>query len=282
MNQVKRNTLLLSSFLLTLSYSGISCADSVDPDYAATQCARQKGDIRACCDDMLEGVKNEVKECIQLTTERRKQAKDAKAAKAAAKKNNSDKADALIIPTPKPKPKAEVSDESPSPSSVPDTGGEEITWNFETGDLRGWDAKGNAFQFQPTYGDNPTERHRGQPSKHQGNYWIGGFEKRPTPDDKPGETQGDDPKGTLTSKPFTISSRSISFLIGGGCDVKTVRVELLIDGSVVNKATGKCHESMERKSFDVAKYKGKYAQIRLVDESRGGWGHINFDDIRFE
>jgi hypothetical protein len=49
-----------------------------------------------------------------------------------------------------------------------------ITWDFETGDLRGWSKTGDAFNSQPTYGDNPTARHRGQPSQHQGNYWIGG------------------------------------------------------------------------------------------------------------
>ena len=44
------------------------------------------------------------------------------------------------------------------------------TWDFETGDLRGWTATGDAFAFQPTLGDNPTARHRGQPSNHQGQY----------------------------------------------------------------------------------------------------------------
>jgi hypothetical protein len=270
------------SLLLTISCAAISSADSVDPDYGGTVCSKQKGDIRACCDDMLEGVKNEVKECIKIATEKRKQLKDAKTAKAAVKKNNPDNAETLAAPSVSPVNPVKKAEDTPSRSVAPDTGGVEITWDFETGDLRGWDAAGNAFKTQPTYGDNPTERKRGQASKHQGNYWIGTFEKRPTPDDKPGETQGDEPKGTLTSKPFTINSKSINFLIGGGCDLKDVRVELLVDGNVVNKVTGDCHESMKRKSFDVTKYKGKSAQIRLVDDSRSGWGHINFDDVRFE
>jgi len=56
-------------------------------------------------------------------------------------------------------------------------GGGAITWNFETGDLSGWSRTGTAFDFQPTRGDNPTARRRGQPSNHQGDYWIGGYEK---------------------------------------------------------------------------------------------------------
>jgi hypothetical protein len=61
-----------------------------------------------------------------------------------------------------------------------------IAWDFETGDLGGWTPTGDAFAFQPTLGDNPTARHRGQPSNHQGQYWIGGYEKRPRASDPPG------------------------------------------------------------------------------------------------
>ncbi len=157
-----------------------------------------------------------------------------------------------------------------------------ITWDFETGDLRGWTKTGDAFNFQPTYGDNPTARHRGQPSNHQGNYWIGGYEKRPRPSDPAGQVQDDGPQGTLTSQPFPISSRSISFLIGGGCDINTERVEFLVDGQVVLKATGKCTETMERVRWNVSQFMGRSGQIRLIDASSGGWGHINFDDVRFE
>ena len=157
-----------------------------------------------------------------------------------------------------------------------------ITWDFENGDLRGWTKTGDAFNFQPTYGDNPTARHRGQPSNHQGQYWIGGFEKRPRPSDPAGQIQGDGPQGTLTSQSFTISSPIISFLIGGGCDLNTERVELLVDGQAVLRATGKCTETLERVRWNVSQFMGRSAQIRLIDASGGGWGHINFDDVRFE
>jgi hypothetical protein len=158
----------------------------------------------------------------------------------------------------------------------------DITWDFESGDLRGWTKTGAAFDTQPTYGDNPTARHRGQPSNHQGNYWIGGYENRHRPSDPPGRVQGDGPQGTLTSKPFTIATPVLNFLIGGGCDINTERVELIVNRQVVLRATGKCTETMERVLWDVTPYMGHTAQIRLIDASSGGWGHINFDDVRFE
>jgi hypothetical protein len=48
----------------------------------------------------------------------------------------------------------------------------DFTLDFESGDLRGWVPTGTAFQNQPTLGDNPTARGRGQPSHHQGRYWV--------------------------------------------------------------------------------------------------------------
>lgn len=156
-----------------------------------------------------------------------------------------------------------------------------ITWDFETGDLRGWQTTGTAFSTQPTFGDNPTARHRGQPSHHQGDYWIGGYENRHSPSDPPGSTQGDGPQGTLTSDVFTIDTPTLGFLIGGGCDINTVRVELVVNDRVVQRATGRCTETMERMTWDVRAYQGQAAQFRLIDYSSGGWGHINFDDVRF-
>ncbi len=160
--------------------------------------------------------------------------------------------------------------------------GASIAWDFESGTLAGWEKKGVSFDNQPTYGDNPTARNRGEASGHAGNYWIGTFENRPTSKDNAGAIQGDGPKGVLTSEPFVIEKQTITFLIGGGCDINAERAELLINGETVLKATGKCKETMERQTWDVSPYVGQTAQIRLVDASSGGWGHINFDDVRFE
>jgi hypothetical protein len=156
-----------------------------------------------------------------------------------------------------------------------------ITWDFESGDLEGWTKTGTAFNTQPTYGDNPTARNRGQASNHQGNYWIGGYENRHRSVDKAGAVQGDVPQGTLTSMPFTINTDTIGFLIGGGCDMSSVRIELLVNGSMVRQATGRCTETMTRENWDVSPFRGKMATLRIIDNASGGWGHINIDEIRF-
>ena len=104
-------------------------------------------------------------------------------------------------------------------------------FDFETG-LHGWKKTGTAFNNQPTYGDNPTARKRGQPAKQQGEWWIGGAENRPSKAATPGALQGDGPQGTLVSPFFKIVGKWISFKIGGGCDIKTVRAELIVDDQV--------------------------------------------------
>lgn len=151
-----------------------------------------------------------------------------------------------------------------------------LIFDFEHG-LTGWSLTGTAFKNQPTYADNPTARGRGQPSNHKGDWWIGSFENRPSPSRPAGRTQGDRPKGTMTSPIFVIGGNSFKFLIGGGCYIGSHRAELIVEGTVVLRETGDCHESMTEKSWDVSGYIGKQAQLRLIDSSSGPWGHINFD-----
>ena len=165
---------------------------------------------------------------------------------------------------------------------APKDGTELFTHDFEEGNLRGWTTTGEAFNFQPTLGDNPSARHRGQPSYHQGKYWIGTYEKYQGHEgEKAGAIQGDGPQGTMTSAEFVIDMKRISLLVGGGANPKT-RLELIVNGKSVFQAHGQDNESMERVVWDVSAYMGQKARIRAVDEDSTGWGHINFDDIIFE
>ena len=162
-----------------------------------------------------------------------------------------------------------------------------FTTDFETGDLRGWSQTGTAFAHQPTFGDNVAVRKGNDRSNHQGRYWIGTYEKyQGKAGEKPGSVQGDGPTGRLLSRPFTLSSNRLSFLVGGGKGFKT-RVELAVYDSIENtyvpvlQASGSNMERMRRVVWNVTPYRGKRVRLQIVDESSGPWGHINADDFRF-
>ena len=169
---------------------------------------------------------------------------------------------------------------------APPTG---ITWDFETRDLRGWTPTGRAFAFQPTLGDNPTARNRGQPSNHRGRYWIGTFERYGgRRGQSPGDTAGDGPIGTLTSLYFTVPGGTLTFLVGGGSDPRTTRVELAvvvdpIEGMERSElvVSGRNTETMSEVTWNLEPFRGRRARLRIVDSSSVGWGHINADDFRF-
>ncbi|GMH92534.1 hypothetical protein TL16_g12375 [Triparma laevis f. inornata] len=175
------------------------------------------------------------------------------------------------------------------------------TFNFETGDLVGWIKTGNAFDNQPTYGDNSKFRNvyggfgdklsvgRGESCGLKGRYYVGTYKNRPGAgrDDyqnpksgsNAGEYVGDGSMGTLTSDVFVVLGDEIRFLIGGGCNHLKVYVELLIDGMSVARATGKCSEKMDTEVWNVGAYLYRAAQIRIVDAGSGPWDHINIDNI---
>ena len=120
-------------------------------------------------------------------------------------------------------------------------------------------------------------------SNHKGDWWIGTFENRSSPSEPFGGQQDDGPQGSLTSPSFHITGKFLKFLIGAGCQgsFPNIRAELIVDGKVVrNKTTKECDEAMKVKSWKVTGYAGKNAQLRLVDNSSGHFGHINFDHLQ--
>ncbi len=149
--------------------------------------------------------------------------------------------------------------------------GKPLNLDFENGTLDNWTAIGDAFAGQPIKGDSPTARGRGMASHHRGEYWIGGFES----------TLSDEPQGTLTSAPFTVKRIFASFRIAGGSSNKT-RVELVRrdTGRVIFSRSGDNTETLKPVVVELLPHIGKEIFVRLVDESSGGWGHVNFDDFR--
>jgi len=54
-------------------------------------------------------------------------------------------------------------------------------------------------------------------------------------------------------------------------------VNLIVDGKVVQSATGANSETLDWDSFDLRSYAGKQARIQLVDMNKTSWGHILAD-----
>ena len=44
--------------------------------------------------------------------------------------------------------------------------------------------------------------------------------------------------------------------------------------------SGLCKETMRRERWNVRQFIGRTGFVRVVDYGSGGWGHINFDDLR--
>jgi len=93
------------------------------------------------------------------------------------------------------------------------------------------------------------------------------------------EMEGDAPTGTLTSPEFKIKRKYIAFLIGGGDYEQDTCLNLLIHGKVVRSATGWRSDHLASASWDVSRFSGQYAQVQIVDQASGDWGHINVDQI---
>jgi serine/threonine protein kinase len=150
--------------------------------------------------------------------------------------------------------------------------GKPLNLDFEDGTLKDWTAEGEAFRDQPVRGDTVAPRRFPMKSRHQGQCWIGGYERFQ-----------DDPTGTLTSVPFKVTHPWASFLVGGG-PREDLGVELVLKqtGVVFYRArSGAEVEDMSRVWVDLKDVQGKEIFIRIVDNAYGHWGHINFDDFRF-
>ncbi|MSU61495.1 MAG: dehydrogenase [Pedosphaera sp.] len=149
--------------------------------------------------------------------------------------------------------------------------GRALNFDFEDGSLRDWTATGTAFAQQPIKGDTVAVRRGDMKSGHQGQFWIGGYEK-----------VGDNPQGTLTSASFRVMQPWCSFIFAGGNGPNT-RVELVRADTqkVFFKSSGVESETLRPVVVNLEDHRNKEIFIRLLDEEGGPWGHLNFDNFVF-
>ena len=144
-----------------------------------------------------------------------------------------------------------------------------VIHDFEGTDYGNWIASGEAFGKAPARGTLPGQMH------------VDGFEGKGLANSFFG---GDNTIGKLTSPKFKIERKFVTFLIGGGGYANETCMNLMIDGKVVHTATGSNtdaggSEALAPAAWDLVEFVGREASIVIVDERKGGWGHINVDHI---
>jgi hypothetical protein len=138
--------------------------------------------------------------------------------------------------------------------------------DFEGDDFAPWEAEGKAFADGPTIAAFPNQ----QP--------VSGFAGKKLVNSY---AANDNLTGTLTSPEFTIDRNVVRFLIGGGSFQGKTCVNLLVDGKVVRTAVGKNREKLDPHEWDVTEFAGQRAVLQIVDQQKGGWGHVNVDQFVF-
>ncbi|MGH7988847.1 MAG: glycoside hydrolase family 32 protein [Limisphaerales bacterium] len=138
--------------------------------------------------------------------------------------------------------------------------------DFEAPNYGSWTTTGTAFGSGPAQGTLPEQN---TVSGYLGHGLVNSY------------NGGDVTTGTLTSPSFIISSNCINFLIGGGNNPGSTCINLLVNGSVVQSATGNNDETLRWAGWNVTPWIGQTAQIQIVDNSTGSWGHIDVDQIIF-
>jgi fructan beta-fructosidase len=132
-----------------------------------------------------------------------------------------------------------------------------------------WTAMGQAFGPGPARGTLPGQMHV---HGFRGNGLVNSF------------FSGDDTTRILTSPEFHIQRKYVAFLIGGGMNEQKLALQLLVNGKVVRSATGPNDKSggsekLEPAFWEVSEFAHQAVALRIVDDAKGGWGHIFVDHI---
>ncbi len=136
--------------------------------------------------------------------------------------------------------------------------------DFDQSNYGDWKQEGNAFRAGPLSG--ATVDQFGITNAHRKGVCSS-------------KADGDAAMGTLTSPRFNIQRPYIAFYISGGNYEHSTCLNLLVDGKVVRSAVGWNSDKLLPASWNVGELAGQNAQIQVVDEAAGHWGHVNVSSI---
>ncbi len=142
----------------------------------------------------------------------------------------------------------------------------EVFMDFEGENFGTWTVEGDAFGDRPAKGElNNQQKIDGKIGASLANSYL----------------KNDDGTGSVTSPEFTIRKPYIHFLAAGGKFENATGVQLQINGEIVRSITGRNDEKLRWYTWEVDEFSGKTARILVIDKQKGGWGHIEADQILF-
>ena len=150
--------------------------------------------------------------------------------------------------------------------SAPVSPGATVVFDFEEGDLQGWQiVEGRLDKF---VSDRDTEHHTARAFNKRGDYFLTTLD-----DVKPDGRQ----VGVAESPAFRLDGPDMSFWIAGGRHANTYVALCTIDGREALRAHGVNAQPLRRVSWSAPELVGKTVFLRLADGHRGSWGYIAMD-----
>jgi hypothetical protein len=92
---------------------------------------------------------------------------------------------------------------------------------------------------------------------------------------------GDSATGRVTSPSFPLDGKKLSLHLGGGTDATKLRVELWVDGQIVQTsgAPSLGGDVLRDVTWDISAHTGKFGTLVLVDDATAPDGHLTVDDV---
>ena len=174
-----------------------------------------------------------------------------------------------------PSPQKQKGKSDPAPKIPAGTSKRSVSLDFESGKLEPW--KIIRGKFGNPIGNRTHFFHGKLVYNKQGEHYLTTLE--PEPEAKKGS---DSQTGVVISPFFIPEGGKMTFRVGGGNGPATYVALCLESGKEVETARGINHQEMQKASWDMKKYAGRKAFIKIVDQSTSGWGHVTADHFQFD
>jgi len=151
------------------------------------------------------------------------------------------------------------------------TSAAEIRFDFESGDLQGWQIVNGSFGKLVT--DRANEHHASKPYTKEGKWFLSTLESHD------GKAPDDNFIGVVESPVVILSAPEISMKVGGGKGKDVYVAICTLDDKEFAYARGENDQTMHVRKLNVPQLVGKPVFFRVADSLTGSWSHITLDEL---